>query len=69
MARILIPEEDGEVNDYSLGMFIVQYRDMDTHKWLPGIRTGEIGPKFGFSTKDNGWMCFDHFRVPRENML
>lgn len=37
MAQILIPEEDGEVNNYGVGMFIVQCRDGDTHKWMPGI--------------------------------
>jgi len=41
----------------------------DDHKPLPGITVGDIGPKFGYHTQDNGFLRFDHFRVPRENML
>ena len=36
---------------------------------MPGVRTGDIGPKFGYHSKDNGWACFEHVRIPRENML
>jgi acyl-CoA oxidase len=42
---------------------------MKTHKPLPGIDVGDIGMKFGFNMKDNGYLGFDHFRIPRENML
>lgn len=69
VARIKIPEEDGTINDYGLGMFLVQCRDLNTHKHMPGVTSGEIGPKIGFSSKDNGWMTFNHVRIPRENML
>lgn len=30
---------------------------------------GDIGPKFGMNSNDNGFLRFDHFRIPRENML
>lgn len=30
---------------------------------------GDIGPKFGFNTVDNGFLKLDHVRIPRENML
>lgn len=49
--------------------FIVQLRDLNTHTPLPGIILGDIGPKFGFGTIDNGFLRFDHVRIPRENML
>ncbi|CAG8665246.1 16109_t:CDS:2, partial [Dentiscutata heterogama] len=49
--------------------FIVQIRDMTTHEPLPGITIGDIGPKFGFNATDNGFMLFDHVRIPRFNML
>ncbi|KAJ8736598.1 hypothetical protein PYW08_007254 [Mythimna loreyi] len=49
--------------------FIVQIRDEDTHVPLPGIKVGEIGPKMGFNTADNGFLGFDHYRIPREHML
>ena len=34
-----------------------------------GITVGDIGPKFGYATMDNGFLCFDHVRIPRQNML
>lgn len=42
---------------------------METHRPLPGIEVGDIGPKFGFIAKDNGYLLFNHFRIPRTNML
>ena len=36
--------------------FFFQIRDMNTHKVLPGIEIGDIGPKFSWNTKDNGFM-------------
>lgn len=36
---------------------------------LPGIIVGEIGPKQGFQTANNGYLGFEHYRIPRENML
>ena len=35
----------------------------------PGITVGEIGPKLGQNTLNNGYLMFDHVKVPRENML
>ena len=49
--------------------FIVQVRSMENHEPLKGITIGDIGPKFGFEEKDNGYVRFDHFRIPRDNML
>ena len=28
-----------------------------------------MGPKFGYSSKDNGWMHMDNVRIPRSHML
>lgn len=36
---------------------------------MPGIKTGDIGPKFGYHSKDNGWMEIKNVRVPRANLL
>jgi len=30
---------------------------------------GDIGPKFGFDTIDNGFLRLSNVRIPRENML
>ncbi|KAL4713910.1 hypothetical protein ACJJTC_015564 [Scirpophaga incertulas] len=59
------------INDKSHGVypFIVQIRDLQTHMPLPGVKVGEIGPKMGFQTANNGFLGFDNFRIPRKNML
>ncbi|CAB3399918.1 unnamed protein product [Caenorhabditis bovis] len=49
--------------------FIMQLRDIETHKPLKGIRLGDIGPKLGINGSDNGFMLFDNVRIPRKNML
>ncbi|CAG9796946.1 unnamed protein product [Diatraea saccharalis] len=49
--------------------FLVQIRDSETHMPKPGIKVGEIGPKLGFQTANNGFLGFDHFRIPRQNMF
>lgn len=36
---------------------------------LPGIKVGDIGPRMGFSTANNGFLGFDRHRIPRENMM
>ena len=66
-ARLII-EDEGTKNDYGVMPFIVQIRDRKTHKHMPGVKCGEMGPKFGYNSKDNGWMTLDHVRIPRDNM-
>jgi acyl-CoA oxidase len=65
----LIIEDDGEKNSYGVAPFLVQIRDRDTHKHMPGVKTGDMGPKFGYHGKDNGWMTLDKVRIPRSQML
>lgn len=48
---------------------MVQLRNLDTFKHLKGITTGDLGPKFGYASKDNGWAKFDQVRIPRIDML
>ncbi|KAG5278885.1 hypothetical protein AALO_G00103810 [Alosa alosa] len=54
---------------HGLHAFIVPIRSMSTHKPLPGITVGDIGPKFGFDEVDNGYLKMDNVRIPRDNML
>ncbi|XP_058284753.1 peroxisomal acyl-coenzyme A oxidase 1 [Hylobates moloch] len=54
---------------YGLHAFIVPIREIGTHKPLPGITVGDIGPKFGYDEIDNGYLKMDNYRIPRENML
>jgi len=35
---------------------------------MPGVKAGDIGPKVGYNSKNNGWSSFDNVRIPRENM-
>jgi len=55
--------------NYGVQTFIVQIRDVETHQPLKGITVGDIGPKLGYTTKDNGFLRFDNVKIPRENML
>ena len=38
---------------------------------LPGITVGDIGAKFSqiMNGADNGYLMFDHVRIPRDQML
>ncbi|KAJ4357979.1 uncharacterized protein N0V89_002556 [Didymosphaeria variabile] len=49
--------------------FIVQVRDLKTHEPLENIHVGDIGPKFGYNTMDNGFLLFNKVKVPHFNML
>lgn len=49
--------------------FVVHIRDLKTHKALPNIHVGDIGPKFGYNTMDNGFLLFNKVKVPHVNML
>ncbi|MCJ1390422.1 fatty-acyl coenzyme A oxidase [Xylographa bjoerkii] len=49
--------------------FVVQIRDMKTHEPLEGIHVGDIGPKFGYNTMDNGFLLLNHVKIPHVNML
>ncbi|KAK5156527.1 hypothetical protein LTS14_004739 [Recurvomyces mirabilis] len=49
--------------------FVVQIRDMSTHEPLKDIHIGDIGPKFGYNTMDNGFLLFNKVKVPHISML
>ena len=36
---------------------------------MPGIKTGDLGPKLGYHSKDNGWMTIHKVRIPRDQLL
>lgn len=64
MARVIIKDRD-----YGVSPFFIQIRDLGDHKPLSGIVIGDIGPKLGFNSTDNGFMRFTHHRVPLDRML
>jgi acyl-CoA oxidase len=49
--------------------FVMQIRDMKTHQPLEGIHIGDVGPKVGYNTMDNGFMLFNNYKVPHDAML
>jgi len=49
--------------------FMLQMRDTVTYEPLPGIECGDIGPKFGYGSKDNGFLILKNVRIPRSNLL
>jgi acyl-CoA oxidase len=70
--RPSVSDQDAHETLYTLHgpqTFILQIRDAQTHHPLPGIAVGDIGPKYGYASMDNGYMLFDHFRVPKSAML
>uniref|UniRef100_A0A674NME6 Acyl-coenzyme A oxidase n=1 Tax=Takifugu rubripes TaxID=31033 RepID=A0A674NME6_TAKRU len=66
---IVLAQLHTQGNCHGLHAFIVPIRDMDTHVPLPGIVVGDIGPKFGFSEVDNGFLKLENVRIPLDNML
>jgi len=64
MARLIVGDQD-----YGTTPFMVQLRDVDTWKHMPGVQSGDIGPKIGYHSKDNGWASFNKVRIPRTDML
>ena len=46
-------------NKYGVLPFLVPIRDADTYMPLKGIRCGDMGPKMGYNSKNNGWCTFD----------
>ncbi|KAI4745819.1 acyl-CoA oxidase [Aureobasidium sp. EXF-12298] len=49
--------------------FVVQIRDLKTHQPLENIHIGDIGPKFGYNTMDNGFLLFNKVKIPHISML
>lgn len=54
---------------HGIHTFLLPLRDLQTHESLPGIELGDIGPKFGYGTNDNGYLRLNNVRIPRDNML
>ena len=63
-ARLLTKGQDKGIHN-----FIVQLRSLNNHVAMKGITVGDIGPKFGYEQMDNGFLKFEHVRIPRDNLL
>ena len=67
-ARLLLPTASGYA-DHGVKPFFVQLRDLDTHKNLPGIESGDIGPTMGVVSIEEGWCRFNNVKLPHIALL
>jgi acyl-CoA oxidase len=63
-ARLVIDDQD-----YGIQFFFVPIRDMQTHLPIPGVEVGDLGSKLGYNSKDNGFLLFKQYRIPRTYLL
>ena len=56
-------------NNYGPHPFLVPIRDLNTHVPFEGIEIGDIGPKIGLHSNDNGFIRFHKYRIPQKYML
>ncbi|EXJ53613.1 uncharacterized protein A1O5_13180 [Cladophialophora psammophila CBS 110553] len=61
--------EDGGYKPYGPHPFIVQIRDLKTHRPPQSIVVGDIGPKYGYAPMDNAYCLFNQHRIPHSAML
>jgi acyl-CoA oxidase len=66
VARLQIGDQD-----HGPHLFLVQLRDLESHRTLRGINIYELGPKVhqGMLGMDNGALRFDSVRIPRSQMF
>jgi acyl-CoA oxidase len=57
-AMIIAQLIDGDGIERGIHNFIVPLRSMKDHTLLPGVMTGDIGPKIGYNNMDNGYATF-----------
>lgn len=58
---------DGQ--NHGLHGFIVPIRDPKTLQPLTGVTVGDMGEKAGLNGIDNGFLIFNFYRIPKENLL
>ena len=55
--------------NHGLHNFLVPIRDPKSLLPYPGVIVGDMGHKIGLNGVDNGFLMFDHYKVPRETLL
>ncbi|CAH0701547.1 unnamed protein product [Spodoptera exigua] len=64
-AQLITP--DG--TNHGLHGFLVPIRNPETSETYPGLIVGDMGEKIGVNGIDNGFIMFNQYRIPRENLL
>jgi acyl-CoA oxidase len=55
--------------DHGVQAFFVELRDPLTHIPHKGVEIGDIGPKMGYASKDNGYLKFSEYRIAKSCLL
>ena len=64
-AQLVTPDN---VN-HGLNAFLVAIRDKKTMLTFPSVTIGDLGEKIGLNGIDNGFMLFDNYLIPKDNLL
>lgn len=64
-AQLFTP--DGQC--HGLNAFLVPIRDTKTLLAYPGVKVGDLGEKVGLNGVDNGFVMFNKYKIPKENLL
>ncbi|XP_032591643.1 peroxisomal acyl-coenzyme A oxidase 3 isoform X2 [Drosophila grimshawi] len=64
-AQLYVPDEKHQ----GLNAFLVPIRDERTLLPLPGVTVGDLGEKIGLNGIDNGFVMFNQYRIPKDNLL
>ncbi|XP_017476850.1 PREDICTED: peroxisomal acyl-coenzyme A oxidase 3 isoform X2 [Rhagoletis zephyria] len=64
-AQLYVPDDTYQ----GLNAFLVPIRSERTLLPYPGVTVGDLGEKIGLNGIDNGFVMFDQYRIPGENLL
>ncbi|XP_013101539.2 peroxisomal acyl-coenzyme A oxidase 3 [Stomoxys calcitrans] len=64
-AQLYVPDD----TYVGLCAFLVPIRDERTLLAFPGVTVGDLGEKIGLNGIDNGFVMFNNYRIPKDNLL